>query len=79
MTEDPDRLEMQPRQGGERASHVRRTPTRLWVCIIVIIAGFAAGGLGLVVREWWLIAVGVAAIILGGIAANAFGIMENTE
>jgi ABC-type Mn2+/Zn2+ transport system permease subunit len=79
MSVDPDRLETQPRQGGERADHIRRTPNRLWACIIVIILGFVAGGLGLILRQWWLIAVGVATIVLGGIAAKAFGIMENTE
>lgn len=79
MTEDPDQLEMQPRQGGERLDQVARTPTRLWVCILVIIAGFVAGGLGLILRLWWLMGVGVALILAGGIAAKALGIMENTE
>lgn len=79
MTEDPDRLEMQPRQGGERLDQAARTPTRLWVCIIVIILGFVAGGLGLILRQWWLMGVGVAVILIGGIAAKALGIMENTE
>jgi CHASE2 domain-containing sensor protein len=79
MTSDPNWLEMQPRQGGERGDHARRTPNRLWACIIVIILGFVAGGVGLILRQWWLIAVGVAMIVLGGVAAKAFGIMENTE
>jgi len=79
MADDPDRLETQPRQGGERGDHVRRTPTRLWVTIIVIIVGFAVGGVGLILRSWWVMGVGVALIAVGGIAAKAFGIMENTE
>ncbi len=79
MAEDPDRLEMQPRQGGERADHARRTPTRLWLTVIVIVLGFSVGGVGLILRSWWVMGVGVALILVGGIAAQAFGIMENTE
>lgn len=79
MAEDADQLERQPRQGGERGDHVRRTPTRLWVTIIVIIVGFSVGGLGLILRQWWVMGVGVALILIGGVAAKALGIMENTE
>lgn len=79
MAEDADQLEHQPRQGGERGDHFRRTPNRIWAAILTIIVGFVAGGLGLIVRQWWLIVAGVVVIVLGAIAAKAFGIMENTE
>ncbi len=79
MADDADQLERQPRQGGERGDHIRRTPNRIWGAIITVILGFAAGGLGLIVREWWLIVVGAVVIVVGGIAAKAFGVMENTE
>lgn len=78
-TEHPDRLEQQPRQGGERGDQARRTPMRIWATIVTIVIGFAVGGLGLIVHRWWLIVLGVVLIVGGGLAAHAFGIMQNTE
>lgn len=49
-----------------------------WAAVAVIIAGFVAGGLGLVLGPtWWLFWVGAGLTVAGGIFGLATGIMED--
>lgn len=49
-----------------------------WIAVIVIVAGFVVGGLGLIFGPNWLVFwVGVGIVVVGGIYALAVGIMED--
>ena len=49
-----------------------------WIAVMVIVAGFIVGGLGLIFGPSWVTFwVGVGIVVVGGIYALAVGIMED--
>ena len=49
-----------------------------WICVVIILAGFLAGGLGLVIGPtWWLFWAGIGLAGFGGIVALATGIFND--
>jgi hypothetical protein len=49
-----------------------------WVCVVIILVGFLAGGLGLVIGPtWWLFWTGIGLAGLGGILALGTGIFND--
>jgi 4-hydroxybenzoate polyprenyltransferase len=49
-----------------------------WIAVMVIVAGFIVGGLGLILGPSWVMFwVGVGIVVVGGIYALAVGIMED--
>jgi hypothetical protein len=49
-----------------------------WVAVSIIMAGFLAGGLGLIFGPiWWLFWVGVAAAVVGGLLALGTRIFDD--
>lgn len=57
--------------------HVHGRPIS-WILVAVMIAGFIAGGLGLVLGpNWVLFWVGIGVVIVSGLASLATGIMDD--
>lgn len=48
--------------------HHRGRPSS-WVAVIIMLAGFAVGGMGLITGLWWMFWLGLAIVVLGGIIA----------
>jgi hypothetical protein len=48
-----------------------------WVACLIIIAGFAVGGIAMIVWNWPLFWVGVGILVVGCIVARAVGIMDD--
>ena len=66
-------------QAGETFTAVYHTPMKIWVCVATIVLGFTLGGVAFVAHSIPLAVVGGVLFVLGGIAALAFGIMENVH
>jgi hypothetical protein len=69
----------QPGQAGatEHSAHAHGRPVS-WVAVIIIVAGFVVGGLAMVFGPtWWLVYVGGAIVVVGGILALATGIFND--
>ncbi|MDP9395594.1 MAG: hypothetical protein M3Q27_15655 [Actinomycetota bacterium] len=50
-----------------------------WIAVVVIIAGFILGGVGIIVASAWLAWLGVIVIVVGGIFGLATGIMKDVH
>ena len=48
-----------------------------WIACLVIIAGFAVGGVALIIWNWPMFWIGVGVIVIGCIMGRAVGIMED--
>ena len=48
-----------------------------WIACIIIIAGFAVGGVALIIWNWPMFWVGVGVLVVGCIVAKAVNIMED--
>ncbi len=60
---------------AHQAHHGRPTS---WIAVVIILAGFLAGGLGLVIGPtWWLFWAGTGLAGLGGILALGTGIFND--
>lgn len=54
--------------GSGHAGEVQHGRTVSWVAVSIMMAGFLAGGLGLVFGPiWWLFWCGAAAVVIGGL------------
>lgn len=40
-----------------------------WLAVIIMLAGFSVGGVGLIVGLWWMFWLGIAIVVVGGIMA----------
>lgn len=47
--------------------------------VAVMIAAFAVGGLGLVLANWWIVAIGAAVFLIAGVVGLVTGIMEQVH
>lgn len=56
----------------------RGRPTS-WAAVAAIILGFIVGGLGLILMTMWLLWLGVAVVVAGGIFGLATGIMRDVH
>ena len=64
--------------GSGHASEVHHGRPVSWVAVSIIMAGFLAGGLGLVLGPtWWLFWCGIAAAVVGGLLALGTHIFED--
>ncbi len=64
--------------GSGHASEVHHGRPVSWVAVSIIMAGFLAGGLGLVFGPtWWLFWCGAAAVAVGGLLALGTHIFED--
>jgi hypothetical protein len=64
--------------GSGHPAQVFHGRTVSWVAVSIIMAGFLAGGLGLVLGPtWWLFWAGVAAVVVGGLLALGTHIFED--
>ena len=64
--------------GSYQAPEVFHGRTVSWVAVSIIMAGFLAGGLGLVFGPtWWLFWAGGAAAVIGGLLALGTHIFED--
>ncbi|MDA2813915.1 alpha/beta hydrolase [Nocardiopsis sp. RSe5-2] len=62
---------------GDGASHLGHG--RSWVCVGLMVAGFAGAGVALALGPAWVwVAVGAVVFVLGGCLALALGIMDDT-
>lgn len=50
-----------------------------WVAVTIILAGFALGGIALIVATWWLFWAAVGVVVVGGILAVAIDIWADVE
>ena len=58
---------------------VYHTPMRIWVATIMIIVGFAVGGVGIVLKSAVVAIIGAVIVVVSSIAAWALGIMRNVH
>ncbi len=56
-----------------------RGSAAVWAAVLIIVAGFVVGGIGLIVGGWWLFYVGVAVVVVGGVTARLADIMSHVE
>ena len=69
---------MQAGTGSAHAAMVHHGRPVSWVAVSIIMAGFLAGGIGLVVGPvWWLFWAGCAAVVVGGLLALGTHITED--
>jgi hypothetical protein len=61
--------------GGHSRLHGRPSS---WVLVTVVIAAFVVGGFAIVVHQWWLFWVSVAAVVLAVPIGKVIGIMGDT-
>ena len=47
-----------------------------WIACLIIIAGFAVGGVALIVWNWPMFWIGVGVVVLGCVVARAVNIMD---
>jgi hypothetical protein len=63
---------------GGHASEVHHGRPVSWVAVSIIMAGFLAGGLGLILGPtWWLFWASIAAVAIGGLLALGTHIFED--
>ncbi len=68
----------QPGTGSYQAPEPYHGRTVSWVAVSIVMAGFLAGGLGLVFGPaWWLFWVGAGAAIVGGLLALGTHIFDD--
>jgi len=68
----------QPGTGSYQAPEPYHGRTVSWVAVSIVMAGFLAGGLGLVFGPaWWLFWVGAGAAIVGGLLALGTRIFDD--
>ena len=50
-----------------------------WIACLIIIAGFAVGGVAMIVWNWPMFWIGVAVVVVGCVFARAVHIMEDVS
>jgi len=48
-----------------------------WIACLIIIAGFAVGGVAMIVWNWPMFWIGVGVVVVGCVVARAVGIMDD--
>lgn len=48
-----------------------------WMACLIIIAGFAVGGVAMIVWNWPMFWIGVGVVVVGCVVARAVGIMDD--
>ncbi len=65
-------------RGGGQATETMHGRPVSWVAVAIIVAGFIAGGLGLVLGPvWWLFWLGAGMVAVGGLLALSINIFED--
>ena len=59
--------------GGHGAS------VKSWIACLVIVAGFALGGVAMIIWNWPMFWIGVAIVVVGCVFARAVNIMEDVS
>jgi hypothetical protein len=66
-----------PAGAAQKSAHHHGRPVS-WVAAVIIVIGFFVGGLAMVFGPtWWLVYVGGAIVVVGGILAMATGIFND--
>ncbi len=56
-------------------SHSHGSTPASWTAVVVMIVGFLVAAFGVVLVDWWIIAVGFGVIVLGGIVGKVMSMM----
>ncbi len=67
------------REGGESFRAVYHTPMKIWVAIVLIIVGAVIGGFAFILQSIILTVVAGVLMLVGGVAAWSFDIMDNVH
>lgn len=74
--DDRDDGQVELAMGEDGHEHSRAVS---WVAVAIILAGFALGGIGLILGTWWLFWTALGVVVAGGILAIAIDIFADVE